>query len=197
MITEALNPIEDCQIATTGTAMPVKASRSSLAPSRKPRKLKPDDRPQEIVTNSGCVTPDDDLDETTVWLKESLKSAIRLNELHRQYCDAMIDAIKNLPSDWGKQDIERPNDTAVTNARWVLGEVLSQGLTPRHVDPSTGEGICISFLRGIEYADIECFNSGDIISSISPSNASSEFWDIRDLGLSDTVERIKGFITGE
>lgn len=208
-MTEVLNPIEDYQIATTGdysrfdtrsditTAMPTRANRLLLTPSGRSRKLKPEDHQQEIVTNIGCAIPDDDLDESTVWLKASLIRAIRLNELLRRHCDATIDAIKNLPSDWGAQDIERPNETAVANAKWVLGELLSQGLPPRHVEPSTGEGICISFLRGIEYADIECFNSGDIISSISPSNTSSEFWDIRDLGLSESVQRIKVFITGE
>lgn len=76
---------------------------------------------------------------------------------------ADIESLRGLPHDWNGYGSERPNETAIYNARSVLMALADSELAlfPDRVVPSAEGGIAICFVADERYADIECFNSGD------------------------------------
>ena len=106
-----------------------------------------------------------------------------------------LQMMRSLPADWSSHEAAPPNAVAIRNAGEVLKALSEFDLQPTHINPSAEEGVCISFRNGKKYADIECFNSGDVLAIIS--NESSETaWDVSERGIRSAVVRVNQFITG-
>ena len=86
-----------------------------------------------------------------------------------------------------------PNELSENNAKTVLEKMKELEIIPKYMEPTVEEGISISFKNEDKYADIECFNSGEILGIISDKNG--EFvWNVKDLGLIQSILKIKEFI---
>jgi hypothetical protein len=82
-------------------------------------------------------------------------------------CDRELDRLKDLQQDWDSYGAAPPNTTAIALAKTVVRELAAANLRQFRVEPSVEEGICISFRRGDIYADIETFNSGEVVAAFS------------------------------
>ena len=82
-------------------------------------------------------------------------------------CDRELDRLKKLQEDWDGYGAAPPNTTAIELAKTVVREFAAAKLRQFRVEPSVEEGICISFRRGDIYADIETFNSGEVVAAFS------------------------------
>ena len=91
--------------------------------------------------------------------------------------------------------------TAITNARRVLGVLWSAGLASsiRAVSPSADGGVGIVFAGSDQkYADIECFNDGEILAITSEGTAEPSVWPLNGEAetLRHAIETISTFLNG-
>lgn len=108
-----------------------------------------------------------------------------------------LDSLGSLADNWRGDGTLRPNHIALYWARRVLDELREKELPPHQVCASAEEGVCLSFLKGQLYADIECFNTGEIIAATSDRAGRSDVWEIyqSDNDISDAIDRIRRFVT--
>ena len=118
-----------------------------------------------------------DLDVASPWLAGELRK---------------LSQMKLLPRQWESSGAQPPNDTAIAHASEVLVALADIDFRPDHLDPSTDEGVCISFRKGNRYADVECFNSGEILAVISEYGGDPQIWE--PLEISEAAVRINSFI---
>lgn len=91
--------------------------------------------------------------------------------------------------------MQQPNSVATKNAGRVLAKV--EELVLAHlVQTSMDDGICISFRRHDRYADIECFNTGEILAAMKIDGEEPAIWEISPENIGETVVKIKLFISG-
>lgn len=124
------------------------------------------------------------LNNPTLWLDRLLDS---------------LQSMKSLRAGWTIGDVEPPNDTALALARYFLVELANSEipLQPILVEPSSDAGACIVFWNGHRYADIECFNDGDVLASthlrgIEPPN----IWSVQEANAEETINTIRSFLAG-
>ena len=126
-----------------------------------------------------CIDERKDYEETQ---KEGAKTMLKkltteLNSLKRD----------NLSEMWRSYLKETPTPSAISNAEEVLEELknfnslLDSSRLDCKVVPSVNGGIGISFFNGKVYADIECFNTGEILGVISNtcSKAQPHVWKVK------------------
>lgn len=61
----------------------------------------------------------------------------------------------------------KPNNIAIKNAAHVLRLVYQNGMLPSRVLECADDGITVCFVKDGNYAEIVCFNTGEIVSLIS------------------------------
>lgn len=71
--------------------------------------------------------------------------------------------LASLPANWDSYQSEVPSETAINNAAVLAKAFIDVGLIPDAITPSAEGGVAICFIRNQKYADIECFNSGEIL----------------------------------
>lgn len=108
-----------------------------------------------------------------------------------------LSALESLATDWSAYGTAPPNAVAMNIAKRVLGQLDNVGFQPTRIDPSEDEGVCIAFRNGDNYADVECFNNGDILAVTSNAKARSRrVWDVSKQGLGQSIAQIRKFISG-
>ncbi len=78
-----------------------------------------------------------------------------------------LDYLLQLEDDWDDDGAEAPNADSIKVARKILGIIYETNLIPTAISPSVEGGVNIYFIKGNKYADIECFNSGEVLTSKS------------------------------
>lgn len=78
-----------------------------------------------------------------------------------------LDYLLQLEDDWDNDGAEAPNGESIDTARQILGLIYETDLIPTAITPSVEGGVSIYFVKGDKYADIECFNSGEVLTSKS------------------------------
>jgi len=75
-----------------------------------------------------------------------------------------LDHLRTLPDDWDGYGAETPSEEAISLARMVLDAIheTESAIEPTRVVASAEGGVVVCFARGDRYADIECFNSGEM-----------------------------------
>ena len=106
----------------------------------------------------------------------------------------LLSKMRSLPQDWFASEASPPNETAIGLASRVLECLDAKDFAPSRIDPSTEEGVCISFRSGSKYADIECFNSGYILGVLSGGDIETIVWEIGCSEIVAAVNRIQEFI---
>lgn len=89
-----------------------------------------------------------------------------------------VHRLQQLQPGWDGYDAEPPNSKAVGLARLVLIMLVESDAEPTRVDPSVEGGICISFIRGNRYGDIECFNTGELLAATSDGKSEPSVWTV-------------------
>lgn len=90
---------------------------------------------------------------------------------------------------------EPPNAIALANAeciRTVLGEM---GVTPMKECPSAEGGIAFVFSEGDTYADIECFNSGEIYAAMSDQRDEPHVFEVDLSDPKPVIQAVVDFLT--
>lgn len=109
---------------------------------------------------------------------------------------AKLARLRGLPKDWHSCNAAPPNGVSISEAAHVLRILAEKDLEPTSIGPSTDEGVCIAFECSANYADIECFNTGETLAAISDGAGKPVIWDVPRRSVSDTVAKIKRFMSG-
>ena len=104
-------------------------------------------------------------------------------------------AIENLPENWDSNGAEPPNQVAIQNCQFILTHLVKAELKPSLIEPSTDDAVCIGFWSGSRYADVECFNDGEILAMTHDRGYSEpEIWEIQAMELPHTINKIRRFL---
>jgi len=113
---------------------------------------------------------------------------------------AKLESFRTLQQGWDSYDAEPPSEKAIANARHVLHVIWSIGhASPiRTLSPSVEGGVGIVFEGSSQkYADIECFNGGEILAITSEGTNDPSVWPVEETGsLPRAIERINTFLNG-
>jgi hypothetical protein len=108
-----------------------------------------------------------------------------------------LSRLSQLSDDWNSDGAEAPNNVALYWANEVLRESVRGNYRPHRIVPSAEGGIAITFRSGQKYADIECFNSSEILAITSDGETEPEAWVVNPDNILFTLEKIHDFITSE
>jgi len=114
---------------------------------------------------------------------------------------ARLEAFRSLRQGWDSYDAEPPSDAAIDNARRILLVLWSSEIAPplRQISPSVEGGVAVVFTgRDKKYADIECFNNGDIMAITSDGTTEPSVWSINKEGgsIRQAIEKLNAFFNG-
>ncbi len=109
-----------------------------------------------------------------------------------------LESFRSLRQGWDSYDAEPPGDVAIANARRILHVLWSGEAAPplRQISPSVEGGVAVVFTgRDKKYADIECFNNGDILAITSDGATEPSVWSITKEGgsIRSAIEKINVF----
>jgi hypothetical protein len=106
---------------------------------------------------------------------------------------ATIGRLRGLAAGWDAHGAPAPNATAAAFAKMVLDECESNNFVPASVLSSSDGGIAITFREGVRYADIECFNEGELYAAFHPGEGIPSVWPVDGGrgGIRAAIEEIK------
>ena len=107
-----------------------------------------------------------------------------------------LDRLRTLPSNWDSYGAAPPNAGALSALTLVLGQVIRLGLKPTRIAPSAEGGAAVCFVRDGKYADIECFNSGEVLAVTSTVGGTPEVWQAGtgSDALTRSLKRVRSFL---
>jgi hypothetical protein len=85
-----------------------------------------------------------------------------------------------LADGWDTYQAEAPNAIAHDLAQRVLTTLEGAWLAPARVLPSAEGGIAISFVAGDRRAEIEVYNTGEVVAATYSSRGEPAVWELRD-----------------
>lgn len=111
-----------------------------------------------------------------------------------------LDSFRDLQRGWDSYGAEPPSEIALSNARRLLRVAweFEEGAKIR-LSPSVEGGVGVIFGGGVKkYADIECFNDGEILAITSEGTPEPSVWtvDASPEGFRATIEKISSFLNG-
>jgi hypothetical protein len=108
---------------------------------------------------------------------------------------AKLLAIRNDSSLW-PDCAEKPSDFATAWASAMLEQLLVDELLPTRVVASGEGGIAICFANGNKYADVEFFNTGEILGVVSNRRDRPVTWEVgaNSAGMAGASSRIREFL---
>jgi hypothetical protein len=112
---------------------------------------------------------------------------------------AKLEAFRELAPGWDSYSAPPPNETALRSARSVLRLVHEKEdvFPPVHAAPSAEGGVLLAFSgTGSKYADIECYNDGEILAILSEPACDPTIWPLtpEKAPLQAALERISAFL---
>lgn len=105
-------------------------------------------------------------------------------------------SLGELPHGWDGFGAEPPGQEAIGLAEQVLGALAEAHLRPSRIGASVEGGVTIAFLRSGKYADVECFNTGEMLAATSDRHGKPDVWEVPlgDQEIKRTLERIREHI---
>jgi hypothetical protein len=112
--------------------------------------------------------------------------------------EAELERLSVLEQDWDGNGAEPPNITALDEARAILARLRMVGFFPYRVSASAEGGVGICFRNGKRYADLECFNTGEVIGITSDGEGQIEPFEVSRNYEDQTaaIDRIRSFVAG-
>lgn len=107
-----------------------------------------------------------------------------------------IECLKSLPVGWSPHDSDPPNKVAINTSRTVVNALVDINIIPAKVVPSAEGGVGIVIERGDRYANVECFNDGDVTAGFTDfaSSPTVEFVEMTKSGLQTLGSHIREFL---
>ena len=105
-----------------------------------------------------------------------------------------VENLSQLRKDWDSYGAEAPNTKATYWAKRVLLELRELGLAPDSILPSVEGGVGIAFRRSGNYADVECFNTGEILAIQSDGSGQPSAWEVGPGGITETLAIIRAYL---
>lgn len=107
-----------------------------------------------------------------------------------------VKELSGLSANWDGCHAESPNSTALNWTKEILEILVCLKFAPTKIIPSVENGVGISFVYNDKYADIECFNEGNILAVTSDRQGNIEVWEVEatTLGMASTIEKIRVFL---
>jgi hypothetical protein len=99
--------------------------------------------------------------------------------------------MRRLRPNWDGRGTEVPNDKALYLALKILLDMLEQSILPDRIMPSAEGGVAIVFARANYYADVECFNSGEVGAVIMDGKNEPVVWEVKPNTLRETLSKIR------
>jgi hypothetical protein len=133
------------------------------------------------------------------WLGHKLPAYVAVPDEERIEQLVRLDSFKDLQHGWDSYDAEPPSEVAIASAKRVLHVIWSIGLvlSIKVISPSVEGGVGIVFTGSDQkYADVECFNDGDILAIISEGVKDPSVWAIggEPGALRQAIEKIHAFL---
>jgi hypothetical protein len=110
-----------------------------------------------------------------------------------------LEEFRRLEPGWDSYDAPAPSERAVAYARRILRFIWDHDLPlAPSVSPTADGGILLVFSSEPRYADIECFNNGEILALTSEGEGAPSIWpiDTEADNLTIALEQIRAFING-
>ncbi|SRR6266567_4289478 len=105
----------------------------------------------------------------------------------------IVDEMTDLDADWNGYGSEPPNEFAREVAKQILLDATTV-VVPSRVTASAQGGVGICFNLKDKYADIEVFNSGEILATTSDGKTVPAVWEVKPSDSKGALERIVGFL---
>ncbi|HEX6900699.1 MAG TPA: hypothetical protein VF789_13320 [Thermoanaerobaculia bacterium] len=113
---------------------------------------------------------------------------------------AVLESFRGLATGWDSYEAEPPSDDAIENARRILVVLWeSEAGDGVRLSPSVEGGVSIVFRTPDKrYADIECFNDGEVLAITSDPASEPVVWPVNLAtgDIRDTIGRISHFLNG-
>jgi hypothetical protein len=94
---------------------------------------------------------------------------------------ARIDELKKLPDNWDSYAAAPPNDKAECNARLIINALERHNMDLDGISPDAEGGLGLYWNRSHAYADIECYNDGNVLGLSSDRKGTINVWYVSDL----------------
>jgi len=109
---------------------------------------------------------------------------------------SILEQLRKLPENWDSYGAEPPNLTALYWSKTVLELLLEINFPPNKITASVENGVGISFIQGEKYADIECFNTGEILAVTSDKQGNPNVWQVDDKldSIKSALKKIKIYV---
>jgi hypothetical protein len=119
------------------------------------------------ATSSGAVVTWESKKEQEDNTDYSSTKSLFGNEERENVLIDQVESLKQIKNNWDTHGAEAPNQTILWNSRIILEMLFHLDLFPNDIVPSAEGGVGIVFKKDERYADIELFNDGDIIVTMS------------------------------
>ena len=86
--------------------------------------------------------------------------------------------LARLSRGWDTYKAEAPSSISIIAASRIGKKFIQLGLVPDVVVPSSEGGVALCFLRNPKYADVECFNTGEVLAVRYSANQDPVAWSI-------------------
>lgn len=128
-------------------------------------------------------------------LSKDVKQSVEESWLAR--FDRELGKLRAMPPNWNSYGAPAPGRKASHCARQILEKLHRLAFAPSRLVPSVEGVVAISFIRGRKYADLECFNDGQILGVTSDGSGQPTVWEVgqNSREIDSALERIRGFIT--
>jgi hypothetical protein len=104
-----------------------------------------------------------------------------------------LENLRSLPSNWDSYGAEPPDERSLSSAGFLLSRFAATECMPSRLIPSAEGGVALVFEEPGKYADIECFNDGDIVAAICPDRTEPFIWEVLDGYEEEAISRIDSF----
>ncbi len=89
-----------------------------------------------------------------------------------------VSQLQSVADDWDTYGAKSPSKLATQLARRILVTLAKLDCEPTSITPSAEGGICIALSHGERYADVECFNTGEVLTAIAGGHDEPEVWEV-------------------
>jgi hypothetical protein len=107
-----------------------------------------------------------------------------------------LQELAHLSHNWDSYGAEPPNSLVIERALECLKNLQEINFSPTKITPSVENGIGISFVSGKKYADIEYFNTGEVLAVTSNGQGNPTVWeiDLNEQELKSALDKIRDFL---
>lgn len=111
-------------------------------------------------------------------LEEIYKSAFWRSKARFLEARRRLNSAVTLACGWDTYGAETPNDVARALARKILDALEADLLPPTHLMPSAEGGIALSFVEGDNRAEIEIYNTGEVVAATYSGRSEPMAWEL-------------------